>query len=477
MKYITTGLAAVLLVSAAGCFGGEAGGSALLGQLPRGYHMYVVFDPEAMDLDGILETLEQSLPEDVLENAEDSDMVINPFSWADWKEGMGLRDGEIGIVALTEDEELVAFFLPCTDQIKLESFVEENDFGDTEFFPYGDYTVMVIKWDDDDLLEDLEDALEGASLSADNEFTAMQEAAPLAGSFISFYFAEEVAEVPIYGSFSSDNSESVLKVTVTVDDSDVQQYVLMAGSGLQSNSIVLPENTMAAVRFTLDMNRAVQQYTDMAEESGESGFAEIEAGLPFIGFDSMEEFFSVFQGDFCITIQNMEINEHGDPENMEGIMAISLADAEKFDSSLSAVSLFAEADREEIDNVVTYKIDNSGQNLWYFISDDVFYVTMNVHPEDVMDGISAGDYFQGVASEGFFGGAVDPAGIIQGVQAEDDVEEIITTLFENRAVFSVSMEGNTITSTTVAGPGVLKSLVSLVSVFASYGDIPEVGIY
>ncbi len=234
---------------------------------------------------------------------------------------------------------------------------------------------------------------------------------------------------------------------------------------------------MAAVRFTIDMDKAIQQYTDTAGDSDESGFAEIEAGLPFIGFDSMEEFLSVFQGDFCITIQNLEIDEQGDPENMEGIMAISLADAEKFESSLAAVSLIAESDREEIDNVVTYRIEKDGESLWYFISEDVFYVTMNVHPEDIMDGVSAGDYFQGVASEGFLGGAVDPEGIMQGIQAEDDVEEIITTLFENRAIFSVSMEGNTITSTTVAGPDVLKSLVSLASVFASHGDIPEVDIY
>lgn len=476
MKFLTIGLAVVLLVSAAGC-GSEAGGSALMGRLPQGYHMYIAFDPEAMDLDGILETLEENLPEDVLENAEDSDMVINPFNWSEWKEGMGLRDGEIGIVALTEDEDLVAIFLPCTDQAKLESFVEENDFGDTEYFPYGDYTVMVINWDDDDLLDDLEDALGEATLSADNGFTSMQEAASLDGSYISILFTDEITEVPVYGVFGSDNSESVLKVTVTVDDNDVQQYVQMVGNGLQSNSIVFPEKTMAAVRFTIDMDKAIQQYTDMAGDSDESGFAEIEAGLPFIGFDSMEEFLSVFQGDFCITIQNLEIDEQGDPENMEGIMAISLADAEKFESSLAAVSLIAESDREEIDNVVTYRIEKDGESLWYFISEDVFYVTMNVHPEDIMDGVSAGDYFQGVASEGFLGGAVDPEGIMQGIQAEDDVEEIITTLFENRAIFSVSMEGNTITSTTVAGPDVLKSLVSLASVFASHGDIPEVDLY
>ena len=453
MKFLTIGLAVVLLVSAAGC-GGEAGGSALMGRLPQGYHMYIAFDPEAMDLDGILETLEENLPEDVLENAENSDMVINPFNWAEWKEGMGLRDGEIGIVALTEDEDLVAIFLPCTDQAKLESFVEENDFGNTEYFPYGE-----------------------ATLSADNGFTSMQEAASLDGSYISILFTDEITEVPVYGVFGSDNSESVLKVTVTVDDNDVQQYVQMVGNGLQSNSIVFPEKTMAAVRFTIDMDKAIQQYTDMAGDSDESGFAEIEAGLPFIGFDSMEEFLSVFQGDFCITIQNLEIDEQGDPENMEGIMAISLADAEKFESSLAAVSLIAESDREEIDNVVTYRIEKDGESLWYFISEDVFYVTMNVHPEDIMDGVSAGDYFQGVASEGFLGGAVDPEGIMQGIQAEDDVEEIITTLFENRAIFSVSMEGNTITSTTVAGPDVLKSLVSLASVFASHGDIPEVDLY
>jgi len=473
VKYLITGLAAVLLVSAAGCFGGEAGGSVLLGQLPRGYHMYVAFDPEAMDLDGILETLEQNLPEDVLDNAEDSGIVIDPFSWQEWKQGMGLRDGEIGIVALTEDEQLVAFFLPCTDQVKLESFVEENDLGDTEYFPYGDYTVMVINWDDDDLLEDLEDALTEAPLSSDTDFAAMKETTALNGSCISFMFSGDVAEVPVYGVFSSNSSESILKVTVITDDNEVAQYTELLGNGIQSGSIRFPENTIAAVRITMDMDKTKEMYTDV---SGESNMAEIESALPFIGFESMEEFLSVFQGDFCISLQNLELDDYGEPDNMEGVLAISLAEPEKLQASLSMISAFTEAERDEIEGAAVWEIVNDGESFWYFISDGVLYVSMNISPADVIGGSSAGDYFYGAASEGFLGGAVDPDGVMEGIHTDSDMKEIIATLFENRAVFSVSMEDRMFTSTTVAGPDVLKSLLSLITLSGAYRDIPELNI-
>jgi hypothetical protein len=473
VKYLTAGLAVVLLVSATGCFGGGAGGPALLGQLPQGYHMYVAFDPEAMDLEGILETLEGNLPEDVLENAEDSDIVIDPFSWADWKEGMGLRDGEIGIVALTEDEELVAIFLPCTDQAKLEDFVEENDFGETEFIPYGEYTVMVIACDDDGLIEDLEYALTQAPLSSDDGFTAMKEATELNGSCISFMFSGDVAEVPVYGVFSSNSTESILKVTVITDGNEVAQYTELFGDGLQSGNIRFPENTIAAVRITVDMDKAQDMYTDV---SGESGMAEIEAALPFIGFESMDEFLGVFQGDFCVSLQNMELDEHGEPDNMEGVFAISLANPEKLEASLSVISAFVEADRDEIQGVDVWEMVNGGESFWYFIKDGVLYVSMNISPADVIDGSSAGDYFNGAASEGFLGGAVDPEGVMEGIHTDDEIKETITTLFENRAVFSVSREDQMFTATTVAGPDVLKSLLSLITLSGAYQDIPELDI-
>jgi hypothetical protein len=472
MRYFMTVATVLLLFSAAGCFGGRTQGSVLLGRMPRGYDMYLTFHPEAADMAGILDILKDNLPEDVIEKTEDSCIRIDPFSWQEWKSGMGLRDEEIGVFSLVGDDELVALVLPCTDQAKLENFIEENDFGDTEFFPYGEYIVMVINWEDDDLLDDLEENLGGATLSSDNEFTAMEEAVSLNGSCLALFVTDEVTDVPIYGAFSSSSNESTIKITVSVDDDDIQQYIQMAGNDLQSSSIVFPENTVAAVRFTLDMNRAAEGYADIAEESDDSGFSEIEAGLPFIGFDSMEEFLSVFRGDFCVTLQNMEIGENSDPENMEGIIAVSLTDTEKLDSSLSAVSAFTEALRREIDDVVTYEITDNGASFWYFISDDVFYFTMNVRPEEVMNGVSAGDYFQGIASEGFFGGAVDPEGVMEGIQVDDDVETIIATLFENRTVFSVSRDGNTVTSTAVAGPDVLKSLISL-AVLGARNDISE----
>ncbi|MCK5035436.1 MAG: hypothetical protein KAS73_06065 [Candidatus Sabulitectum sp.] len=472
MRYFVTALATLLLIGATGCFGGGSGsGSVLLGQMPQGYDMYITIDPESMDLAGILEMLEDVLPEDGIEKIEDLNLDLDPFSWDEWKEELGILQGEIGVISLTEDEEIVAFFLPCGDGAKLKEFVEDSDFGDTEFFAAGEYTVMVVAWDDDDLLDGLEDALADDPLSTEDDFIEMNSATVVNNSCINFFFSEEVAEVPIYGAFSSTSSESVLKITVITDNDEVELYTGLAGEGLQSGSIKFPENTMAAVRYTLDMEWLAAEYENLLDGTATTNLEDIEAGLPFIGFESLEEFIAVFQGDFCISIQEIKLDEYNEFESMEGTIAISLRDPDKFMSSLDMVSLFAEADRDEIDDITIYEINENGESFWYFIADDVFYVTMNINPEDILDGVSAGDYFRGdVASSGFMGGAVDPEGILEGIQADDDTEEIIAALFEDRAVFSVSIDGQMFTSTTVAGPDVLKSLISLVGLFAEKAD-------
>lgn len=461
----------VLLVTATGCFGGRSDGSILMGQMPRGYDMYITIDPEAMDLAGILEVLENNIPEDAIEDIEDADLGIDPFVWDEWKEELGILDGEIGIISLIEDKDLVAIFLPCGDGSRLEKFIEDSDFGDTEFFTHGEYTVMVIVWDDDDLLDDLEDALEEEPLSSDNDYITIGSATELDRSCINFFFSEEAAEVPIYGAFSTNSNESILKVTVITDDDKVELYSGMLGEGLHSGNIKFPENTMAAVRYTMDMDWLTAEYENLIDDQANTNLADIETALPFIGFESLEEFIAVFQGDFCITLQKLELDEYSELESMEATIAISLKDAEKFMSSMDVISLIAEANREEIDGVTAYEIRENGDSFRFFISDDVFYGSMNIDPHDIMDGISAGDYFRGdVASRGFIGGAADPQGIMEGIHAEDDVEEIITTLFKNRAVFSITSEGQMFTSTTVTGPDVLKSFVSLVAVLGGYEE-------
>ena len=330
---------------------------------------------------------------------------------------------------------------------------------------------MVVEWDDDDLLDDLEDALAGDPLSSDGDFVTMSSAAIVGAPCISFFISEDVSEVPFYGAFSSNDHESVLKITMVTDDEEVEIYSELLGSGLQSGNIKFPENTMAAIRYTIDMNRLSAEYESLLEGNDNAGLEQIEAGLPFIGFDSLEEFIAVFQGDFCVTLHKLELDEFSELESIEGTVAISLLDPDKFMSSMDMISMLADADREEIDGITTYEINENDEDIWYFICDDVFYISMNVEPRDIMDGISADGFFgSGVASQGFVGGAVDPEGILEGIDAEGEVEEIITDLFEDKVVFSVVADGQMFTSTTIAGPDVLKTFVSLVAVLGGYEE-------
>lgn len=457
MKRLLTVLVATALVTACGCGSGRP---ALMGQLPVGYDLYFTFDPESVDLAGILEKLGNSLPGDALEEIENSDLNIDPFKWDEWKEELGIQDGEIGVISLTEDDELVAFFLPCGDGSKLKEFIEESSLDVPEFFSYGEYTVMVIAWDDDDLLDDLEDALENDPLSSDDAYSAMLEATGSGDSDLAFMISEGAAEVPVYGTFNSGSDESVLKVTVITDDDNVERYSGLLGNGLLSGNIRFPQNTMAATRFTIDMDQLAGEFDNLADASGNSDISQVEAGLPFIGFDSMEEFLAVFQGDFCVSIQEVELDRNGEPESGEGVLAVSLTDSEKLASSLSTIAMMAEAETDDFVGVTAYSISEGGEEYWLFIADDVLYVSMNTNPDDILEGISAGDYFgNGVASEGFMGGVADPEKVMAGISAEREMEEILTAVFEDKAVFSVSAQGQVFTLTAVAGPDVLEALI------------------
>ncbi len=470
MKHFLILSTAALLLALTGCFSGSA--PALLGQMPEGYDFYITINPETMDLEEILVSLEDNLPDDVIEQIEDADLDIDLFDWQECKETLNLRDGEIGVFSNTEDDEIVAFFLPCDDSAALEEFIVDNDFGDSEFFTSGDYTVMVVAWDDDDFLEDLEDDLTGDPLSSDPDFISMNEAVSLEDACVSFFFADEIAEVPVFGAFSTNSNESILKICVITDDDQVALYMDVLGEGLVSENIKLPENTMAAIRYNLDMNWLVEEFEEIEERTGEDYFEEIEGGLPFIGFSSIEEFIAIFQGDFCLSVSEIELDSNSEVDGGAAVFSISLLDSETLMSSLSMISMIPESSIEEYDDFTAYRIRESGEDIWIFIDNDVLYVTFNTDPEEIIEGISAGDYFDGgIGADGFMGGSVDPEALLEGINAEDDVREIITTIFEDRADFSVTSDEQLFTATAVAGPDVLKSLVSLLGViFAnSYG--------
>ncbi len=365
---------------------------------------------------------------------------------------------------------LVAIFLPISDRAALEEFIEDSDFGETEFFAHGEYTVLVITWDDDDLLDDLEDALAEDLLATDEQYQRMLDANDSDNSCMQFFFSEDVAEVPIYAALILNDNESVFKTTVIAEDTEVDEYIGVLGEGLISNNIKFSENTMAATRLTFDIEWLIEEYDNLVDESGSRDFEDVESGLSLIGFSSMEEFLGVFQGDFCVAVQEIELDSYGEPEGAEGVLAISLTDSEKFSTSLNTVAMMVEADMDEVNGVDVYGMKESGVDIWFFITDDVFYVSMNTDPEDIIDGISARDYFQGgIASEGFMGGIADPEKIMDGIHTEEDVQEIIEAIFQNRAEFSFSVNGQIFTSTITAGPDVLESLVSLVGVMAESG--------
>jgi len=457
MRLLSFIAAAALLILSAGC-GGQSPG--LLGRMPRGYDAYITIDPEKADLAGILAALEDKLPDYAIEDIRESDIGLDPFDWSEWKTELGLEDGEIGILGLSDKMEFLAFFLPCGDGEKLRSFVENSGAGEAEFLEMDEYTVMVINWNDDDQIDELEEALAGEPLSSDETFASMMERAQVDGPAVSFVFFQEITEVPVLGMLARSQVETVLSIAVEIEDGEFQQYSGMMGEGLQSNSIRIPENTMAATRTTIDMDWLISEYDELDGVS-RADIEDIENGLPFIGFDSMEEFLAAFQGDFCVTVSEIELDSYGEFETGSGLIAISLAEPELLEAALSTVSSLAGAETERNDDFTAYLIEDSSQEIWFFISDGVLYITINIEPDEVTGGIAAQDFFSGSSSDGFMGGLADPGKVLRGISMDSGTEELIQNIFSGRAEFSISVDGDFVSATIYAGPAALESLIMI----------------
>lgn len=462
MKRIVLTAAVAAMATLTGCnlFGGKSD-PGLIGRLPAGYDAYMTVDPETADLARILEIVEDNLPEYQIADIEDADIGIDVFDWQDWQENLGIEAGEIGIVGAGEDMEFLAIFLPG-DGEKLREFVEENDKEDkTAFLEMEGYTVMVIAWEDDDQIDDLEEALEEGPLSEDPVFRALSDKAMVDDPSLGFLFFEEITEFPVMGSVSCRDDETEIGFAMIMEDEELAAYSGLFGNGLQSSSIMFPENTMAAIRTSMDMEKLAEEYEDIARESG-ADVEDVEMGLAFIGFDSMDEFIAAFGGDYCIAVSEIELDSSGEPEGGSGLIAMSLNDGDKMESSLNMISTLSESERESFGDLTAYLIEFEGNELWYFIHDEVLYVTFNVDPDDVTDGMKASDFFTGDSKNGFMGGAADPDMILENMSFDDDTEEVIETVFSGEDVaFSFSLDGDVGYSRVTVGPGAIVAAVSL----------------
>jgi hypothetical protein len=245
-----------------------------------------------------------------------------------------------------------------------------------------------------------------------------------------------------------------------LEDNALSGYSDFFGNGLQSGSIMFPENTMAALRFSIDTAGLALNYEDAAETE-DAGVKDIEAGLAFIGFSSIKEFIEVFRGDFCVAVSEIEVDRNGEPRGGAGLLALSLADPEKLATSLNMISVLAESERESFSDYTAYHLETGDEEIWYFISNDVLYVSFNTDPGDITGGMNASGFFRGSSADGFMGGAANPEMVVGGLSLDRDTEELILGVFAETADFSVSFDGTLAYSTATVGPDALTAIVSL----------------
>jgi hypothetical protein len=444
------------ILFAAGCGGGE---QTLMDRLPQGYDMYLTIHPERVGAADLLEIAGRDLPAGSSEGLPAPFHGMDPFDWSQWVETLGLEDGEIGMVGLGEDTEFLAFFLPCGNGERIRSLAREAGDGETRFFTMDEYTVMVISWRDQAQLDSFEAALAGNPLENHGDYIAMRERLESGSQSISFMFSSEVTEVPVLGRVIETPADTRFSIAVLGDLSQVDEYSGAIGDGLQSGNIRFPRETMSAVRMTADMVWLADSYQELSQGSGD--MAEIEAGLPFIGFSSMEEFLNIFQGDFCVALTGVEFDRHGDPSGGAGLVAVSLTDSEKLEQSLSMISMMADATRESNAGLTSYRVSDGGDSFRFFILDSVLYITLNVTADQVQSGVPAADFLGRVASNGFLAGAADAEMLVRGIRSEAIGEDILLGLFSGTPSFSVDFRAGIFTCNIAAGADAIRSIVLL----------------
>lgn len=459
MKQVLSAAVLALFLTVAGC--GGKGDTGLMGRLPQGYDAYITFDPERADLSEILETVEKNLPDNSLADIEDAGIPFNVFDWGEWKDELGLEPGEIGIAGLSDEMEFLALFLPAGNGEKLAGFFENEGIGgEVEFLRMEEYTVVIVNWNNENQIDDLEDALGESPLKDSEVFMAMAEKVSSDNPAISFVFFQEITEFPMMCVVSRGEDDTEISYSVMLEDNALSGYSDFFGNGLQSGSIMFPENTMAALRFSIDTAGLALNYEDAAETE-DAGVKDIEAGLAFIGFSSIKEFIEVFRGDFCVAVSEIEVDRNGEPRGGAGLLALSLADPEKLATSLNMISVLAESERESFSDYTAYHLETGDEEIWYFISNDVLYVSFNTDPGDITGGMNASGFFRGSSADGFMGGAANPEMVVGGLSLDRDTEELILGVFAETADFSVSFDGTLAYSTATVGPDALTAIVSL----------------
>lgn len=290
-------IAVSILVMLCGC---GKGPDTLLARLPVGSDVYVSVDPVQLSLDEVLQKLEAFPQVQFGAAAMETVLGFSPLRWSSWEDHLGLRaDGRVAlIVRMEQDEpELVCLVLPTSDTGALESLLEKVPQSEASFWvsQWDQDYVMLAAAEERSAISDFSSTVEGDRLDSQETLSLLRGDMEDGEPAVEIYALPQEQDVDaVYLSVSAEGSRLSGRLSAIPRGPGYEQFgASVFSSGSAGTAMRFPGDLAVMGRLSLDAGK-------LAEMAAEQMPPDANAGLAFLGFSSIEEFMSAFNGDIFL---------------------------------------------------------------------------------------------------------------------------------------------------------------------------------
>ncbi len=423
--------------------------SSLMSEMPEGYSVYMTYNPKNANLKETLAAVEDILPEEAMDDISSSGLRFNPLNWDAWEDELGLDySNDIGVVTnFPGDERLTAFYLPTEDIQAVEHLLDELDADDYKLIDHGSYTVVLTG--DEDAMDSFERTFENRSISELNDYEQLAGAINVHDPGFSLYMRiEQEVSLSYLLEIGNDGNQSVIEVAVILrDELSIPVIFECFSNGIAHEDILVPENTIGAARFGFDHDQLADSWRSIERRfnfEDDWKYQSFNQGLTVFGLSSTTDLIEILGGDILVTLADIEFDDHGDLKNLEGVIAISLADVEGMKDMLRSIAMLADFKCDRIDQTELYSFEDSYNEYSLFICNSALYIAVNTRPESITGGIPMEDVFMGdvagIAVEGFLGASMDPEILLRKLDVPSGIMDALDEIFRQPVEISIAYD-------------------------------------
>lgn len=434
--------------------------SSLMSEMPDGYDIYITYNPKNANLKETLAAVEDILPDETMDDISSSGLRFNPLNWDAWEDELGLDySSDIGVVTnLPGDERLTAFYLPTDNIQAIERLLDELDADDHKLIDHGSYTVALTG--EEDAMDSFERSLDNRSISELNDYEQLAGAVNVRDPGFSIYMRiEQEVSLSYLLEIGNDGNQSVTEIAVMLrDELSIPVIFECFSNGIAYENILVPKNTIGAARFGFDHDhladswRSIERRFDLEDNWEYKNFNQ---GLVALGLPSLTDLMGILGGDIFFALADIEFDDHGCLKNLEGVIAISLADVEGMKDILRSIATLADFKSDLIDQTELYSFEDRHNEYSLFICNNALYIAVNTSPGSITGGIPMEDVLMGnvagIAVEGFLGASMDPEILLRKLDVPSEIMDALDEIFRQPVEISIAYDNGVFHGTLRSG--------------------------